>query len=115
MCLITVFLLGSGFLFGSGSILSFNKWNDDLTKVNLEEGSFESDADADADDDYSFLGKYSKGLKKIEQKHLKAFSVIVHRLIYDVVFNARHDSFGLNSLHTRCNVALWLRYRHLLI
>ena len=108
----TVFLLGSGYLFGSFSSWSLYKWNDDLVKVDLEEEIVESDSDSD--DDNSYGGKYHFGVKKIDQKIFTAQRYFLYETQgscnREVLLNPNYITSILNHA-----VPLWLRVRHLLI
>ena len=64
LCLITVFLLGSGFLLGSVSALSNNKWSEDLSKISIEDEQLEVDDDADSDENLLLQGKQVLLVKK---------------------------------------------------
>lgn len=111
-CLLTVFLLGSGFLFGSFSALSFKKWNTDLTKINPEEELFETDSDTD--DDSCDLINYQVGFKKCDKKllaeHLFPKIYIAYKSKVALVHFTPHlREKSIDAL------PVWLKVRHILI
>jgi|GEM_PF-3482031 len=112
LSLLTVFLLGSGFLFGSVSVISSKKWNADLTKINLEEELFESDSDTD--DDSFDLSDYQFGLKKWDKKLLAEQVKIKFYAPCNLVGNQPCFNYLLEEKPVD-QIPLWLKVRQILI
>lgn len=112
-CLITVFLLGSGFLFGSVTALSNNKWSEDLSKISIEDEQLEVD-DADSDESLSLHGKQFPQVKKWTDN-------LLNLVPYSLNFQLKYHFHSYSQLlcsgpcsHVNL-VPVWLKNRRILI
>lgn len=112
--MITVFLLGSGFLFGSFTALSNNKWSEDLSKISIEDELLEFDDDADSDESLLLQGKQVPQVKTWTDNLLNIVPYL-SGVQFKIHFHSDSRPFEYGPSPHANLVPAWLKNRRILI